>query len=284
MSGPGCDGRGAGRGQATTTITQSGVGLRDLVAGRGPEHASAEVQVGDVVVRATAPVGTDVAAATIDAGATLPVLEAAFGPYPWSRLEVIEVPLGPQVGGMEWPGAIWIDGFGADAEGDIDDVVAHELAHEYWHALVGNDSHRRAGRRRAAGAVLDSASPATARGRGYEGCRLRVRAASRGAPCLDRRTDAFDPGEYGDLVYGEGSDCCTWSSRALIGFPEAIGPRCAASPSGTPSGSLSSAELRDELAAAVPDRAAEVTALWDRDDRTAGMHARGIVRSGREER
>ena len=127
-------------GKATTTITQSGVGLRDLalVVARGTQ--SAEVGVGEVTVRATAPAGIDVAAAALDAAATLQALEAAFGPYPWSRLEVVEVPLGPQVGGMEWPGAVWIDGFGADAAGGIDLVVAHELGHEWWHALVGNDS------------------------------------------------------------------------------------------------------------------------------------------------
>ncbi len=105
-----------------------------------------------------------------ESAAALSVLADAFGPYPWSELDVLDVPLGSGVGGMEWPGAIWIEtaafgggipGLGAlegldgllGGDGGLaellgggplgslrESIVAHEVAHQWWHALVGNDS------------------------------------------------------------------------------------------------------------------------------------------------
>ena len=114
----------------------------------------------------------DIAAESVTA------LGAAFGPYPWTELDVVAVPLGSSVGGMEWPGMVWIEstifeggvpGLG-DLGGsrrrhrgvrgqprrsatcsDVGDIglqlstirewtVAHEVGHMWWHTLVGNDS------------------------------------------------------------------------------------------------------------------------------------------------
>lgn len=72
----------------------------------------------------------------------LGVLTDALGPLPWPAVDVVAVPISPGALGMEFPGMVWIDpsawpepgpGLGAY-------VLAHELAHQWFHALVGNGS------------------------------------------------------------------------------------------------------------------------------------------------
>jgi aminopeptidase N len=111
-------------------------------------------------------------------------LSESLAPYPWRELDVVSAPLGAGVGGMEWPGATWIepdlfagglpglggladslgglDGLGGllGGEGGVDGLgsllgggetglvldtlrawtIAHEVGHEWWHVVVGNDS------------------------------------------------------------------------------------------------------------------------------------------------
>jgi hypothetical protein len=154
------------------TVSEAAVGIRDLGVAVRDDVEVTEEQVGEVAVRVWHP--DDLDAATVDevldeSVTSVVAIEAAFGPYPWTELEVISTPLGSGVGGMEWPGAIWIErtafeggipGFDLDLGGldlggiDIGDLlggglaidtlrewtIAHEVGHEWWHAVVGNDS------------------------------------------------------------------------------------------------------------------------------------------------
>jgi len=101
------------------------------------------------------------------AASALSVFERRFGPYPYQRLEVVEAPLTGGAGGMEFSGLIVVSSmlyrpFGKDdplgalfsmlgaggeqspAAGLLDETLefttAHEVAHQWWHALVGSDS------------------------------------------------------------------------------------------------------------------------------------------------
>ncbi|MBW2702298.1 MAG: M1 family metallopeptidase [Deltaproteobacteria bacterium] len=81
-----------------------------------------------------------------------------FGPYPYSSLDVAEAPLVGGAGGMEYPGMITIAmAVTAGPSGNpmmdlmqqlmqqtkaLEFVVAHEVGHQWWHALVGSDSNR----------------------------------------------------------------------------------------------------------------------------------------------
>ncbi|MGB9661444.1 MAG: M1 family aminopeptidase [Moorellaceae bacterium] len=62
-----------------------------------------------------------------------------FGTYPFSYLYLAEVPL-QGLAGMEYPGLIFL----SSLENYGSSVVVHEVAHQWWYNLVGNDSIRAA--------------------------------------------------------------------------------------------------------------------------------------------
>ncbi|MBM4353657.1 MAG: M1 family metallopeptidase [Deltaproteobacteria bacterium] len=82
--------------------------------------------------------------------------EALFGPYPYKELDVVRTDLRGGVGGVEFPGLVTIAGMLyldelADDLGDmrrtlesrfmtetVEFVVAHEVAHQWWNAVVGS--------------------------------------------------------------------------------------------------------------------------------------------------
>ncbi|MDQ3895909.1 MAG: hypothetical protein M3326_01455, partial [Actinomycetota bacterium] len=161
-----------------TVYSEEGVGLRDLAVYVGRSLSVSETNVGGTTVRVVSQAADAAAAGDVgrETGDALSALGDAFGAYPWAELDVVDVPLGSGVGGMEWPGAVWISQSffagglpglgslgdlgglqdllgglgGAEGLGGLLDpnalgsmrafVVAHEVGHEWWHALVGNDS------------------------------------------------------------------------------------------------------------------------------------------------
>jgi hypothetical protein len=78
----------------------------------------------------------------------LVVFTELFGPYPYTTLDLVEV---PGVIGYEFPQLIFL---GADYYADpitagsrpgaVEFLVAHEAAHQWWYGLVGNNPHRHA--------------------------------------------------------------------------------------------------------------------------------------------
>ncbi len=156
----------------------------------------------------------------------------AFGPYPYTELDVVEAPLVGGAAGVEFPGLVTIGKMlygppalvpgsappGVDVGSLLGDtlefVVAHEVAHEWWNAVVGSDSKRHP--------FLDEAlanhsavlyfdrkyGPEAARKQRAMQLELPYHMA-RMAGAQDRRvdlpTDAFDDlNEYAAIVYGKG--------------------------------------------------------------------------------
>lgn len=98
---------------------------------------------------------TEVAAMTARG---LGVFEENLGGYPWPSLDVVQAPMPPGVGGMEWQGMFWVGseifrgtmpgvpeqfaevlGENAGLEDVREFTVVHELAHQWWQGMVGVD-------------------------------------------------------------------------------------------------------------------------------------------------
>jgi hypothetical protein len=111
--------------------------VRDIVlnASRRADHRSATVN-GTSIRVVTRPGGPSEALLRA-AKRALPLLEARLGPSPWPVLRVVE-----SAGGfaMEGPGIIWIPA--GTATWRYEYLVTHELAHQWFYGLVGNDQAR----------------------------------------------------------------------------------------------------------------------------------------------
>lgn len=72
------------------------------------------------------------------AGDALQIYQRMFGPYPYTELELVEAPI--SASGLEYPGVVLL-GSRALNQGPewLELVVAHEVAHQWWYGVVGND-------------------------------------------------------------------------------------------------------------------------------------------------
>lgn len=72
------------------------------------------------------------------AQAAVHLFNSLFGAYPFAELDIVQTPT--SAGGIEYPGLIVV---GADAWDENGDrfifVIVHEVAHQWWYSLVGND-------------------------------------------------------------------------------------------------------------------------------------------------
>lgn len=69
------------------------------------------------------------------------VFNELFGHYPYSELDVVETYT--VAGGIEYPGLIVIQAESWNANNSyLEFVAAHEVAHQWWYSLVGNDQTR----------------------------------------------------------------------------------------------------------------------------------------------
>jgi hypothetical protein len=83
----------------------------------------------------------------LEAGAQLTLRYAAdalrifnqrFGPYPYAEFDVVATPT--TAGGVEYPGIVAIaENLYGQTGGFFRHATAHEVAHQWWYALVGND-------------------------------------------------------------------------------------------------------------------------------------------------
>jgi hypothetical protein len=97
------------------------------------------------------------------ASSALEVFESRFGAYPYTELDVVEAPLVGGAGGVEFSALVTVASMfyqpgGAGALGQLlgaagggagaadtqdamlEFVTAHEVAHQWWHGIVGSDS------------------------------------------------------------------------------------------------------------------------------------------------
>lgn len=131
-----------------------------------PRLHAVERRVGGVVVRSWyLPEDRADGERVLDDGAhALAIFERRFGRYPYTDLDLVEAPLVGGAGGVEFSGLVTLakmfygsggaggggplgalGGLGGGATASmrapmLEFVVAHEVAHQWWHGLVGSDA------------------------------------------------------------------------------------------------------------------------------------------------
>ncbi len=74
------------------------------------------------------------------AAGALQVYDARFGRYPYIELDVVEAPMRNALG-VEYPGIVLVssDIYGRPSSVIFDAAASHEVAHQWWYGVVGND-------------------------------------------------------------------------------------------------------------------------------------------------
>jgi hypothetical protein len=135
-------------------LTIAGAFTRDLVLVIADRLDHQERQVGGSRLASWFRPGDEAGgAAALDVAArSLELYAATFGAYPYAKLDVVQVPLGEDVGGMESSGLVLVDDscYGSLRQAGADPppmaqflmlmCVSHEVGHQWWYGLVGSDA------------------------------------------------------------------------------------------------------------------------------------------------
>ena len=132
----------------TQTIHVASGPARDFYLAASPDYTEVTQTVGEITVRSHAPesdqkgaeMARDVAVRAIEDFST------RYAPYPYTELDIVSTPT--LALGIEYPGSIAItsriydiDGFygGAPTSVYMESTVAHEVGHQWFYGLVGDD-------------------------------------------------------------------------------------------------------------------------------------------------
>ena len=130
-------------GPAGTTWSCMAAPMRDFNAVLGGDYEVTSRDVGGITVNSLSYARhyTGGIAALDYASRAVRLFDARIGPYPYTELDVVESPT--LAGGIEYPGLIVINQSYYDGEEGVSArmewVVVHEVLHQWWYSLVGND-------------------------------------------------------------------------------------------------------------------------------------------------
>ena len=227
------------RGRRVTRVSAGMV--RDFSALASRSFEVAERRVGDVTVRSWFLANERGAGERVldVAAEALAVFERRFGAYPYVDLDVVEAPLVGGAGGVEFSGLVTVASMfyreasagagsaaglaallgGGAGQAQMQErmrevVVAHEVAHQWWHGLVGSDSraHPYVDESLAQWSALLYLEERYGAARAREDADMQVkmgyqmmRLMGHADGAVDRPADAFGhPIVYAGLVYGKG--------------------------------------------------------------------------------
>lgn len=134
------------------------------------------------------------------------ILSDLVGPYPYTELDIIDAP--GAFGGIEYPGLIYIGTVGSSW---VTEPVVHEVAHQWFYAVVGNDQVTQPWLDEAAAtyatALYYEHAVNPGRGTAYlSDFRDFIREADRADTPIGGAVADYVPfGDYGALVYGKGA-------------------------------------------------------------------------------
>jgi hypothetical protein len=128
-----------GRRVATNGLTSTWLAenVRDFVVAASPSWTARTAKLGPTLVRVYGFPGGNGRALMTLALRALRRYQELLGPYPYPTFAVAESGGGS---GMESPGSIWIPR--GLASGQLPWLVSHEVAHQWFYAIVGNDQAR----------------------------------------------------------------------------------------------------------------------------------------------
>jgi hypothetical protein len=116
--------------------------VRDFYLTASPDFNRLSKKVDGVLINAYGLPGSEPGnqAALDVAAASLEIFSGRFGAYPYTELDIVQVPM-RNAGGVEFPGIVLIEsGRYAEPEGTFFiTTVSHEVAHQWWYNVVGND-------------------------------------------------------------------------------------------------------------------------------------------------
>jgi aminopeptidase N len=195
---------------------------RDFVMAASADFVVTESTVGETTVRSFAlPGSEDGSQRVLDSGAkSLAIYNDLIGLYPYEELDLVQVDIGNGAGGVEFPGLVYIGaGFYDLASGVIDPsflefVVVHEIAHQWFYNVVGNNQYLHAFMDESLANYLSIVYFASVYGaeEANRQANLNLRLGyfdllfDTGDQVVDQPTDAF-PTErsYGVTIYGKGA-------------------------------------------------------------------------------
>jgi len=111
--------------------------VRDVVLTLAPDYRWLDATVDDTIIRVAYRPGANAAGMMAAARRALTRMESLLGPYPYRILTIAQSAGGY---GMEGPGVVWIPPGTPSAS--LPYLVTHEVAHQWFYALVGNDQAR----------------------------------------------------------------------------------------------------------------------------------------------
>jgi aminopeptidase N len=133
---------------AQQIVTYAAGPMRDFYLAASPTYTVVTATVGETTVNSYAPAGLDVGAAAVSeqALAALASFNDRFGVYPYTEFDLVSTTTSAL--GVEYPGIVAILVGLYQPEGEtaglpnvtlLESVVAHEVAHQWFYGLIGND-------------------------------------------------------------------------------------------------------------------------------------------------
>ncbi len=123
------------------TFTFDAPAVREFALSVSNRFATAQETVGDVLVTSYGLTTQTAWKALKYASQALTCFNEQYGAYPYRHLAVATVDF--PYGGMEYPGLVLIQmsTYESDSEQSLETLVAHEVAHQWWYAVVGSDQY-----------------------------------------------------------------------------------------------------------------------------------------------
>ncbi len=123
------------------TFTFDAPAMREFALSVSNRFATAQETVGDVLITSYGLTTQTAWKAMKYASQALVCYNEQYGAYPYRHLAVATVDF--PYGGMEYPGLVLIQksAYEADSEQSLETLVAHEVAHQWWYAVVGSDQY-----------------------------------------------------------------------------------------------------------------------------------------------